>query len=119
MIVNCEEFDFDWYESIQREKRKRGNQGGSSKKDYKSIITAFDIETSRIKSIEQSIMYIWQWQFDEEYTVIGRTWEQFNDFVQKLKDRMKPRENLVVYVHNLSYEFQGAYTISLLMKFLH
>lgn len=106
MIVNCEEFDFDWYESIQREKRKRGNQGGSSKKDYKSIITAFDIETSRIKSIEQSIMYIWQWQFDEEYTVIGRTWEQFNDFVQKLKDRMKPRENLVVYVHNLSYEFQ-------------
>ena len=43
MIVNCEEFDFDWYESIQLEKRKRGNQGGSSKKDYKSIITAFDI----------------------------------------------------------------------------
>lgn len=106
MIVNCEDFNFDWYESIQREKRKRGNQGGSAKTDYKSIVTAFDIETSRIRAIEQSIMYIWQWQFDEEYTVIGRTWEQFNDFVQKLKDRMKPRENLVVYVHNLSYEFQ-------------
>ena len=118
MIVNCEEFDFDWYESIQREKRKRGNQGGNSKKDYKSIITAFDIETSRIKSIEQSIMYIWQWQFDEEYTVIGRTWEQFNDFVQKLKDRMKTLSYMFT-IYPMNFNFLGAYTISLLMKFLH
>lgn len=106
MIIEPEEFDFTWFESLQKEKRNRGNQGGTRKKDYKGIVTAFDIETTRIKAIEQSVMYVWQWQFDEEYTVIGRTWEQFEEFAQNLKTCMKEREHLVVFVHNLSYEFQ-------------
>lgn len=106
MIIEPEEFDFTWFESLQKEKRNRGNQGGTRKKDYKGIVTAFDIETTRIKAIEQSVMYMWQWQFDEEYTVIGRTWEQFEEFAQNLKTCMKEREHLVVFVHNLSYEFQ-------------
>lgn len=106
MIIEPEEFNFTWFESLQKEKRNRGNQGGTRKKDYKGIVTAFDIETTRIKAIEQSVMYVWQWQFDEEYTVIGRTWEQFEEFAQNLKKCMKEREHLVVFVHNLSYEFQ-------------
>lgn len=106
MIIEPEEFDFTWFESLQKEKRNRGNQGGTRKKDYKGIVTAFDIETTRIKAIEQSVMYVWQWQFDEEYTVIGRTWEQFEEFAKNLKTCMKEREHLVVFVHNLSYEFQ-------------
>lgn len=106
MIIEPDEFDFTWFESLQKEKRNRGNQGGTRKKDYKGIVTAFDIETTRIKTIEQSVMYVWQWQFDEEYTVIGRTWEQFEEFAHHLKACMKEREHLVVFVHNLSYEFQ-------------
>lgn len=50
-------------------------------------------------------MYIWQWQFGPDLTVIGRTWEEFLTVVRELRDCLNG-DYLVVYVHNLSYEFQ-------------
>ena len=73
---------------------------------YKNIITAFDIETTRIKEIEQSIMYIWQWQFKGIGCVIGRTWQEFIYFCEKLNKRLPKNTMIVVFDHNLSYEFQ-------------
>lgn len=80
--------------------RKKGS------KPYLDIITAFDIETSRLADIEQSVMYIWQFQFGPDQTVTGRTWEEFFHFMQQIADRIRDVAWLVVYVHNLSYEFQ-------------
>lgn len=74
-------------------------------KIYRDIVTAFDIETTGIEEIEQSVMYIWQWQFGPDLTVIGRTWEEFLTVVRELRDCLNG-DYLVVYVHNLSYEFQ-------------
>lgn len=87
-------------------KRKKGNQGTRNRTKYMDIITAFDIETSRIKEIEQSIMYIWQWQIGFDVTVIGRTWTEFVEFAKLLTSGLQEDEYIVVYVHNLSYEFQ-------------
>ena len=87
-------------------KRKKGNQGTKNRTKYMDIITAFDIETSRIKEIEQSIMYIWQWQIGFDVTVIGRTWAEFVEFAKLLTSGLQEDEYIVVYVHNLSYEFQ-------------
>jgi hypothetical protein len=101
-----EQFDFEWFKSIKVQTRAVGNPGTKKKVYYKDIISAFDIETTRIKEIEQSVMYIWQWQFGLEYTVIGRTWEEFSWFCEQLKTCIKGNEFLCVYVHNLSYEFQ-------------
>lgn len=50
-------------------------------------------------------MYIWQWQIGKDITVIGRTWEEFLDVVNRMKDVLEG-DYIVVYVHNLSYEFQ-------------
>lgn len=105
MIVNYKEFNEWWLKRIPAAKRKPGNQGTKIRTVYKDIITAFDIETTRIKSIEQSVMYVWQWQFDTEYTVVGRTWDEFLRFINVIKPFMNG-QHLVVYVHNLSYEFQ-------------
>lgn len=72
------------------------------------IISAFDIETTRLIDIEQSIMYIWQWNFligDNNYTIIGRTWSEFISFARELVDALNGYK-LIVFVHNLSYEFQ-------------
>jgi hypothetical protein len=101
-----EEFDIEWLKSIKVQPRSVGNPAGKKKTKYKDIITAFDIETTRIKHIEQSIMYMWQWQFDTEYTVIGRTWEQFTALCNSIKSTLKDGEFLCTFVHNLSYEFQ-------------
>ena len=105
MIIPPEKFPYDWLYEIPLVKRKSGNQRTRKRIQYKDLITAFDIETTRLQDIEQSIMYVWQWQFGDEYTVVGRTWEQFEAFQRKLKAVLEDSV-LVVFVHNLSYEFQ-------------
>lgn len=105
MIIPPGKFPYDWLYEIPLVKRKAGNQRTRKRIQYKDLITAFDIETTRLQDIEQSIMYVWQWQFGDEYTVVGRTWEQFEAFQRKLKAVLE-NSVLVVFVHNLSYEFQ-------------
>lgn len=68
-------------------------------------MTAFDIETTNIKSIEQSVMYVWQWHFDNIGTVFGRTWKEFVEFVETLNKHLNGL-HLMTFVHNLSFEFQ-------------
>ena len=106
MVVKCADFQPEHYfKNCPMVKNRRGNPAGK-KRHYVGITTAFDIETTLLDDIEQSIMYIWQWQFGTDYTVIGRTWEEFLDLQIRIK-RVLPADSwLVVYVHNLSYEFQ-------------
>lgn len=114
MIVTPEQFPLEWLYNRPLVKRKQGNQRTKKRVKYKDIITAFDIETTRLANIEQSVMYVWQWQFDEDYTVVGRTWEQFAAFQRKIA-KILDDTVLVVFVHNLSYEFQflrGIYQFS-------
>ena len=106
MYITPDKFNVGWYSCIPAQKRKRGNQSTKQKYYYKDIITAFDIETTYIKEIDQSVMYIWQWQFGSDVTVVGRTWWDFKRLLRALKEQMDPGEKLVVYVHNLSFEFQ-------------
>ena len=86
----------------------------TKKKDnrYYDVVSAFDIEVSKaetgsfLKSGERelrSFMYIWQYSVDGIYTVYGRTWEDFTDFFLTLSSMLEYK--LLVYVHNLSYEF--------------
>lgn len=97
----------------------RSNRGSKKAHGYKNCMCAFDIETTRIEDIEQSIMYIWQFSIlflDDLHidTIIGRTWTEFELFL----DQLMNDDNFayyMIFVHNLSYEFQflrGIYTFS-------
>ena len=56
--------------------------------------------------VKKSIMYIWQFAINNN-VIYGRTWQEFLMFIDKLSDFMSLEYRfLVVYVHNLSYEFQ-------------
>lgn len=106
MVVKCADFQPEHYfKNCPMVKNRRGNPAGK-KRHYVGITTAFDIETTLLDDIEQSVMYIWQWQFGTDYTVIGRTWEEFLNLQQRIKAVLPVDSWLVVYVHNLSYEFQ-------------
>lgn len=87
-----------------------GNPAMRSRPNYIDLVTAFDIETTRLEDIEHSIMYVWQWQFGLDCLIMGRTWEEFLDLIRQLSQYIKAafgqRARLVVWVHNLSYEFQ-------------
>lgn len=105
-IIPPAKFDWEWFDSIKTQKAKKGNQGTRKWRRYLDLVTAFDIETTGLPDIEQSIMYVWQWQFGNRCTVMGRTWDQYRAFVSELGRHIKGRNSLVVLVHNLSYEFQ-------------
>lgn len=106
MVVKCADFNpKELFETVPLLKNRKGNPGGK-KRHYMGITTAFDIETSYIKEIKESVMYIWQWQFGEDITVIGRTWKEFQDLQADIKKCLPDDRWLVVYVHNLSFEFQ-------------
>lgn len=75
----------------------------SNNRDIIDCVCAFDIETTRLNETD-SVMYIWQFQL-EEYTIIGRTWDEFRAFLNGLLAYTCDRR-LIIFVHNLSFEFQ-------------
>lgn len=87
------------------------NQLHSSKKEvkYYNIPASFDIETysSYYKNRKFANMYIWQIGINGS-TIYGRTWDEFKQFLKFIKsDLLLSKTNrLILYVHNLSYEFQ-------------
>jgi len=72
-----------------------------------TIMTNDDFKKSGIKKGEKrAIMYIWQFAI-ENNVIYGRTWEDFLFFIHSLKKRLElDKKYIIVYVHNLSYEFQ-------------
>lgn len=99
-ILSINNFPYDYLNTIPVLTKGRGK----NTREYLDIITAFDIETTNLDEIEQSIMYIWQFQVGLEYTVIGRTWEEYFSFLNRIREIIKDRI-LVIYVHNLSFEW--------------
>lgn len=89
---------------------RRGNPGMHNRPQYLDLVTAFDIESTHLPDIHHSVMYVWQWQLGQDCLVMGRTWDEFLEFCDQLRLFIKTafgdRARLVVWVHNLSYEFQ-------------
>lgn len=120
MIITPEEFDAEMLRSIPLQKRK-GRPGARAKKQqsykYKDLVCAFDIETSKVSrglipigdgvSREDLVafMYIWQFQVGPGLTIIGRRWEQLVDLLRRISLSLGSEERIVIYVHNLSYEW--------------
>lgn len=116
------------------DKNKLGNNKGE--KVY-NIPCSFDIETTsfyrdstgtvysyaqyeklnkgnktKVKLEKCSVMYVWQFGING-YVILGRTWEQFTqmcDVIAKQLD-LSDKCKLIVYIHNLSYEFQFMRTL--------
>ena len=94
-------FDFSVFDRLPEE---HPGQGRKKKKKYCHAVCAFDIETSNIREYHQNIMYIWMFQIGSARTLIGRTWDEWRTVWEEIQTRC--RYNLVVWVHNLAYEFQ-------------
>lgn len=106
-IVNVyrpEQFDVRGYlkergvASHHRQYKERKNH----ETKYYDVISSFDIETTADEETAQAFMYVWMWSFDNN-VVIGRTWEQFTEFIGEIE--LADEAVLPVFVHNLSYEF--------------
>lgn len=81
---------------------------------YYNTPCAFDIETtSYSKRLEnndaEKIAFMYEWTLGlNGYVMIGRTWQEFICVVEKITEllQLSVENRLIVYVHNLSFEFQ-------------
>lgn len=103
MVISADAFDANKLD-LHPLPRSAGRPGKYNK-HYIDIITAFDIETSTLQDEDQAIMYIWQFQIGPDLTIIGRYWSQFFDILKQIKKKIR-HNYMVIYVHNLSFEFQ-------------
>lgn len=97
-------------------------------KKYVNFPMSFDIETTSFYAIDGkaidsashgtdsllyrgaikcATMYVWQFAICD-VVIIGRTWRQFLTFLDELRDFFNcyDEQYLIIYVHNLAYEFQ-------------
>ena len=102
---SLDNFPFTSLASWELEPRRRGNQGTRRILDYLHNLSAFDIETTRDPDTDQSFMYIWMWGFEGIGVLLGRTWEELQEAMARVREQIRDT-TLVVLVHNLSFEFQ-------------
>ena len=79
--------------------------------EYLNIEAGFDIETTSSKVNDNKVAFMYVWMIAIEYegdTFYGRTWAEFVDLCNQLQEHfeLSDEKRLVVYVHNLGYEFQ-------------
>lgn len=105
---------------IQEKINKTGFLTLDSTGDYIAIPATFDIETSTYKDNYESLKqgrdvykaFMYQWQMCVEGIVIfGRTWQEFQNLLRFLEKAyfLSSKRKLVIYVHNLSFEWQFLY----------
>ena len=83
----------------------------NKKIDYVNLPCGFDIETTSIMNgtDKSAFMYIWAIGIGHNSGVYyGRKWSEFLDLCEQLSSSLGLSESkrLVIYVHNLGYEFQ-------------
>lgn len=108
--TRCIQYAYRWnefpFEILKKDIVKSGKH-----KMYQRHPMTFDIETSKIPKDNdghyESFMYIWQVCI-EGNVVFGRRWEELQEFMKKVVNayKLSEGERVVVYVHNLSFEFQ-------------
>lgn len=105
----------EWLQGLSALPKKTGGKRQKYRASYIDCICAFDIETSVLPHVRshdghdgpQAIMYIWMFQAGERFTIVGRTWEEYAELCAKIDARADELDAmLVVWDHNLSYEFQ-------------
>lgn len=79
------------------------------RKEYIDLICAFDTETTSFRNEGVALGTMYAWMFGINGAVmLGRTWEQFEQFIADLTVhfRISLNRRLIVYVHALGFDFQ-------------
>lgn len=106
-MIFYKEMDFSFIKNLETIDVGKGKK----KKSYIDAIFAFDIETTTYgEKVEEqkNFMYIWQMAVKirgkEAFAWYGRTWKDYINCMHRISAQTK--SNIVIFVHNLAYEFQ-------------
>lgn len=112
-VFDFKAFPFDIFKNAPLRTK---NGKSADKVRYYDLVASFDIETTTIESAEKPFAFMYQWQFClEDYVFMGKTWEQYQEFLLYISSVLDldiyqdgegtKGKSLVVYVHNLPFEF--------------
>lgn len=76
---------------------------------YFNVPAAFDIETTSFYDKGEKVGLMYAWVFGlYGLVIIGRTWMEFENLLNRLSEILDlgERKRLIVYVHNLQFDFQ-------------
>lgn len=108
MVYYTDDYNNDLSRFLQKE-HSFDIVGKTKNKKYIDVATSFDIETSSFyeNKEKRSVMYVWQFAINDD-VLIGRTWNDFKLLLRGLQKKyfLDDRLKIVIYIHNLSYEFQ-------------
>ena len=103
-IYYVDNFPFDMLQYAPEAVSYRGRPKNHSKK-YADVIATFDIETTNLDDMRQAVMWHWQACIDG-FILVGRTWEEYQEALDKI-DYYLPKDLCLVWlVHNLAFEWQ-------------
>lgn len=95
--------------AVQKILDSERSEFAGTKTKYLNTPISFDIETSSfyIGDRKCACMYVWAVDINNN-TIIARTWADFRRLIDQLVDYYSLGKSrwLIIYVHNLSYEFQ-------------
>ena len=118
--------DVNFYAELTKygiiEHRPKARKPSPACRDIIDVVTAFDIETTTLNfPLEEgklvnshAFMYVWQFQLND-ITIMGRTWDDCLQLFFKIADackrirkekRLEQLPVVVIWVHNLAWEFQ-------------
>lgn len=109
-VYNLNTYPFEKFYQKQLVKHQKGETRSQKRTDIVDSIITFDIETTALDDIKQSVCYIWQCCIDGDI-IIGRTINSVKVLFDKLSMYLDRKTKVVVYVHNLSYEFEFLHEI--------
>lgn len=92
---------------LERNKKTRAPKNKKKNRIYKDVIATFDIEATNLPEIQQSFMYIWQFDLftTSHHIILGRTWDQFKALLNSMRKRLDENRWIQIFIHNASYEF--------------
>lgn len=108
-FINFNDINYDKLDRILLS-GKFVKENRKSKTEYLDLSVSFDTETTSTKVNGQKIAftYFWQFGFTDDFYCYGRTWVEFRTLLNYISSRLElsPEHAIIVYVHNLSFEFQ-------------
>ena len=92
--------------SLLTKNLSRASLASKNSKRYLNIPCSFDIETTSFeyRGEKRATMYVWCLNIDG-FKIIGRTWYEYMKTITEIS-KIIPNTILIIYIHNLGYEFQ-------------
>lgn len=103
-VYDINTFPYQWFYDLPLLVHGKGESWKTKKIDYIHATCSFDIETTALPDIKQSICYIWQMAINNK-CIIGRDPTDFKKFLDRLMKGSDPKTRLLVYIHNAPFEF--------------